>query len=274
MCLFTCIFCFFFSFRVVLICLHIRIFSSLVLLCFTLFSLFFFFKQKTAYDMRISDWSSDVCSSDLNEPVDLPASIDSTTVRDFQQGWLELKDTHDFFGLLRKYGLNREKAMHIAPEGHAIQAGTEQLTEIFEKASERQLPIMVFTNSAGCVQIHTGLVQRLVTAGLWFNVLDPDFNLHLRLEGVASVWLVRKPTTDGIVTGIEAFNSSGELIVQLFGKRKPGIPEDPAWRSLTGEVFEIRSTTKGLPYADSRSEELRVGKECGSRCRMRWAPEK
>src|SRR3546814_2931912 len=30
-----------------------------------LFSCFFFFKQKTAYEMRISDWSSDVCSSDL-----------------------------------------------------------------------------------------------------------------------------------------------------------------------------------------------------------------
>src|SRR3546814_4177689 len=27
---------------------------------------FFFFKQKTAYEMRISDWSSDVCSSDLD----------------------------------------------------------------------------------------------------------------------------------------------------------------------------------------------------------------
>src|SRR3546814_6885504 len=32
--------------------------------CFVCF--FFFFKQKTAYDMRISDWSSDVCSSDLD----------------------------------------------------------------------------------------------------------------------------------------------------------------------------------------------------------------
>src|SRR3546814_6717261 len=31
--------------------------------CFGVF--FFFFKQKTAYEMRISDWSSDVCSSDL-----------------------------------------------------------------------------------------------------------------------------------------------------------------------------------------------------------------
>src|SRR3546814_8972414 len=36
-------------------------------MCEFLFSLFgfFFFKQKTAYEMRISDWSSDVCSSDL-----------------------------------------------------------------------------------------------------------------------------------------------------------------------------------------------------------------
>src|SRR3546814_1940553 len=32
-----------------------------------MWSCFFFFKQKTAYEMRISDWSSDVCSSDLPE---------------------------------------------------------------------------------------------------------------------------------------------------------------------------------------------------------------
>src|SRR3546814_2190803 len=37
-----------------------------VISCFLgVFLLFFFFKQKTAYEMRISDWSSDVCSSDL-----------------------------------------------------------------------------------------------------------------------------------------------------------------------------------------------------------------
>src|SRR3546814_10919033 len=36
-------------------------------------NLFFFFKQKTAYEMRISDWSSDVCSSDLDAA---PARLD------------------------------------------------------------------------------------------------------------------------------------------------------------------------------------------------------
>src|SRR3546814_2368763 len=37
------------------------------------FVVFFFFKQKTAYEMRISDWSSDVCSSDLCAPAGVGA---------------------------------------------------------------------------------------------------------------------------------------------------------------------------------------------------------
>src|SRR3546814_6562158 len=41
--------------------------SWLSLACFVITS-FFFFKQKTAYELRISDWSSDVCSSDLLQP--------------------------------------------------------------------------------------------------------------------------------------------------------------------------------------------------------------
>src|SRR3546814_6244253 len=43
---------------------------------------FFFFKQKTAYDMRISDWSSDVCSSDLRMPE--PQHHLEQTARDLQ----------------------------------------------------------------------------------------------------------------------------------------------------------------------------------------------
>src|SRR3546814_4483762 len=38
---------------------------------------FFFFKQKTAYEMRISDWSSDVCSSDLRRSVPVDATCDT-----------------------------------------------------------------------------------------------------------------------------------------------------------------------------------------------------
>src|SRR3546814_10826783 len=40
------------------------------------FLVFFFFKQKTAYEMRISDWSSDVCSSDLADPLALLTRVE------------------------------------------------------------------------------------------------------------------------------------------------------------------------------------------------------
>src|SRR3546814_7168590 len=51
-----------------------------------LFFCVFFFKQKTAYEMRISDWSSDVCSSDLRN-VDLPLSfVDRLEIWDHAAG--------------------------------------------------------------------------------------------------------------------------------------------------------------------------------------------
>src|SRR3546814_2548218 len=46
-----------------MVCLHVVSMCRLYVYCLAVFV--FFFKQKTAYEMRISDWSSDVCSSDL-----------------------------------------------------------------------------------------------------------------------------------------------------------------------------------------------------------------
>src|SRR3546814_2312874 len=47
--------------------------------------MFFFFKQKTAYEMRISDWSSDVCSSDLSE-ISIPERSERVFLRELMDG--------------------------------------------------------------------------------------------------------------------------------------------------------------------------------------------
>ena len=157
----------------------------------------------------------------------------------FQEKWLNLQDTHEFHGLLRKFGVTRTQGLRLAPGGHAVTITKESLKAVLHKASETDLEIMVFTGSAGCIQIHTGLVKNLLQTGPWFNVLDPDFNMHLREDAIASVWLVKKPTVDGIVTSIEVFDQSGEIIVQFFGKRKPGIPENEHWRLMVNETAVI-----------------------------------
>ena len=47
------------------------------------------------------------------------------------------------------------------------------------------------------IQIHTGPVNRVLEARGWFNVLDPDFNLHINEADITRCWVVRKPTKDG-----------------------------------------------------------------------------
>lgn len=153
----------------------------------------------------------------------------------FKTAWLNLKDTHDFFGMLKKFKISRTQAMRLAPENHTIQISLERLKQIFYAVADRSIPIMVFTANEGCIQIHTGNIQKLVETGIWFNVLDPEFNMHLNQTAIEEIWVVKKPTKDGIVTGIELFDNTGKIIAQFFGKRKPGIAESFDWRAVVNE---------------------------------------
>lgn len=160
-------------------------------------------------------------------------------VEGFQQTWKDLKDTHNFFGMLRKFDVTRLQALRLAPDSHyAHQLKNEAVVTLLEKASEQGFPIMAFVGNYGNIQIHTGPVKRTLWHGTWFNVMDPDFNLHLDTARVDQTWVVRKPTEDGMVTAVEVFNDKGDVIVQFFGKRKPGIPELEEWRSLVKELEE------------------------------------
>jgi len=154
-------------------------------------------------------------------------------VESFQKAWTALKDTHHFFGMLRKFGVSRTQALRLAPNNYyASKIDNSKVVTLLEESAATGLPIMVFTGNHGNIQIHTGSIKRTLWHGSWFNVMDPDFNLHLDTARIDQTWIVRKPTEDGVVTAVEVFDASGEIIVQFFGKRKPGIPELEAWREL------------------------------------------
>ncbi|SEL31944.1 hemin-degrading factor [Parapedobacter koreensis] len=197
-----------------------------------------------AYEVLIEKYRAPIQNGTLQTtPIDksiVESPDNDVEAAGFRQAWLDLKDTHNFFGLLRDFGVARRQAMRLAPEGHAIQITIPSLKRILEGVSERDLEIMVFIGSRGCIQIHTGKVKKLLQTGPWFNVLDPAFNMHLREDGIESVWLVRKPTEDGIVTSLEAFDMDGNVIVQFFGKRKPRIPEREDWRQVIADYAVIQ----------------------------------
>lgn len=155
----------------------------------------------------------------------------------FKQAWLDMTDTHQFFGMTKKYGVSRTQALRLAPEGnYAVKVDNSAMRNLLIEASNTKTPIMVFVGNPGMIQIHTGPVNKLLERGEWYNVIDPTFNLHVRETAIDQTWVVRKPTEDGIVTSLELFSADGTLIATFFGKRKPGIPEDENWRKVVETI--------------------------------------
>ena len=196
--------------------------------------------DRAAFAALVADFRSADQSTALSvEPwperaADKPdAGVDVTA---FAAGWRALQDTHEFFGLLKTHGLGRTQALRLIGPEFATPIATTAGESILRGAAAGALPIMVFVSNPGMIQIHTGPVQRIAPHGEWINVLDDQFNLHLRQPALSRAWAVRKPTSNGHVTSVECYDARGELIVQFFGKRKPGESELPAWRALVAQL--------------------------------------
>ncbi len=194
--------------------------------------------DRRAFEEIVRDFSVTVQSGELAilpapaPPVYNDEGVDITS---FRTDWSELKDTHDFFPMLKRHNVSRQHAVRIAGD-YAKKVANDTVRLLLQQASAGDWEIMVFVANHGNIQIHTGPVKKILEIPGWINVMDPAFNLHLRLPDISETWVVRKPTVDGWVHSLELFDGKGEMIVQFFGKRKPGIPENNVWRDWVNSL--------------------------------------
>jgi putative hemin transport protein len=130
-----------------------------------------------------------------------------------------MTDPHQFIMMVQKHGFNRLGAYRALGAPRCKLLAKDTVTTVLEAASQGGFPIMIFVGNMGMIQIHSGPVEKIMPMGPWINVMDPRFNLHLRADHVAEVWLVEKPTKIGPAVSIEAFDAQGALILQMFGRR-------------------------------------------------------
>ncbi|MBY4697444.1 hemin-degrading factor [Burkholderia latens] len=200
-----------------------------------------------AYDAFVERWRAasqepglDVAPAARKTPERADTEID---VAGFRAAWDAMTDTHQFFGITRRFGVSRMQALRLADPQYAYPVeAARALRHVLEQAARSGQPIMVFVGNAGMIQIHTGAVANVREVGAWINVLDPGFHLHVREDLIAAAWVVKKPTSDGIVTSLELFDRQGDHVALLFGEREPGHAERDDWRGL---VATLPSAVRG-----------------------------
>lgn len=192
-----------------------------------------------AYDALVARYRAEAppAPPDAPRPEPTPERSDAAiNAAALLSDWAALEDTHDFYALLGKHGVTRTQALRLAEGRFTERIPAAAVRATLEAAAAAATPIMVFVGNPGALQIHSGSIERLVETGPWFNVLDARFNLHLATGQIADVWIVVKPTADGDVTAVEAYDAAGQQIVQLFGARKPGVHERADWRALVASL--------------------------------------
>lgn len=170
-----------------------------------------------------------------------PARTDAACAAALRTAWDRMTDTHQFLGLVKDHGMNRLGAYRVAGAPYVQRLDPEAVTLTLRQAADSRVPVMIFVGNAGCIQIHGGLIEKIVPMGPWINVMDPRFNLHLRADRLAEVYRVWKPTRTGDVFSVEAFAADGELILQIFGYRKD-TPAEP-WNALVAALPTLEAVT-------------------------------
>lgn len=154
----------------------------------------------------------------------------------FHDAWASMRDTHDFAGLLERHGVTRTQALRLAAPGYTQAVAPSCAQAVLQGAAQQGVSVMVVVGNRGTTQIHTGPIQRVAVRGPWLEVLDEGFHLHLREDRIAQAWVVRKPTSDGLVHALELFDAAGDTIATLLGERRPGQRERCDWRQLLDTV--------------------------------------
>lgn len=167
------------------------------------------------------------------EPRTSPDSVDVAALR---KDWSGLKDVHHFHAMLKRNQVDRMTALELVGDAWVRPLESEPegencaLDHLLMQVRDSQCPVMVFVGNRGMVQIFTGTVTRLLRTGPWMNVLDKGFSLHADTHHITRWFVVRRPSADGVVTSVEGYNRDGELVITVFGQRKPGQPESHHWQ--------------------------------------------
>ena len=160
----------------------------------------------------------------------------------FHRAWDGLRRANDFGALLQSFGLSHAQALRLADPLYTQKIEPEDCQTVLQSAATQAVPITVQVGNAGALQQYCGPINRVAVMGPWVNVLDPTFNLHLREDLVASAWVVKKPTVDGLVTSLELFDQHDEWIATICGAQKNGMPETCEWRDLIQQTQQEPKT--------------------------------
>ncbi|GEA11229.1 ChuX/HutX family heme-like substrate-binding protein [Alteromonas sp. KUL49] len=201
-------------------------------------------ESDNVYNDIVNKYKNDNQSTPL--VLSTPPQVTDTSLADnevdvakLESAWEKMTDVHQFPALLKAHNVSRHQAMKLISDKWSKEVSPNCLDSLLQQAKSGKEEIMAFVGNKGIVQIFSGRVNLLKPMGDWFNVLDPDFNLHVNTKGLQKAYIVHKPTDNGDVTvsSVEFLNDKNETVLTFFGSRTEGKVQTEGWKRIINTLL-------------------------------------
>jgi putative hemin transport protein len=153
--------------------------------------------------------------------------------------WAHTHNHQDFVQRQEAFDRQRLRKLRLAGKAFAYQVANDSARIILQRMSEFGTAIMAQVGNAGIVQAYYGKIKNVRIKDSRLKIMNSGFRMLLREDHIDSVWVAKKPTTDGIITSLELFNRQGVHIASFLSKKDNGQPEPREWRDSIMHLLPI-----------------------------------
>lgn len=152
------------------------------------------------------------------------------------KAWGQLRDSHDFFAMLRRLQLRRYEALRLAEGLYTRRIPPQQVEVVMHHAQQRDLVLSFDVRSRGAIALYSSQIDTLSRCGEGLQLRHSRFRLRLSDQAVASAWVVRRQTRGGLTYSLELYDAQHVLILACALPQAARRSSRHSWQALLARI--------------------------------------
>lgn len=198
--------------------------------------------NQTAYQVLVNKYQAE-----NQNPIQSVSKKPSSSKKDNEidypnllRAWRAMENSNECHHAVEVLGVTELQALRKLDREFAFKVSPDVLADVMATVVDAKMPIKIVVKNKGAIQSHNAVIKTIRMMGKWFNILDAEFSLHLNEEAIASLWVVKKPLADSLVSSLELYDFQGEHMLSIYHPQG----DCPGWCKIIASLPVLKDVTE------------------------------
>lgn len=160
------------------------------------------------------------------------------------QAWARVQSPADVLRIQREHGVDRAALYRALAPAFTTPLRHGGLQDLLERCVADEQTVAISMGNRAAVQVHRAMVERVAPVGQLLTVLDPTLTFLHDTRSADTVWIVRRPSPRGLISGLEVLGPTGAVILSVRAGYHRSEGESWRWRRAIEHTAHHRRTAE------------------------------